>query len=134
RKERVVFSFALLQKISTLFALLHPCKTFFGSSFDGTKPIHPKATIRDHRLELVIIRAEPLVIRFEISLTKLIEYVICGVSSPHDELASTPKVNKNLHLKPFILFFKRLFLFLRQNSIVLDLHPLKRILRRLNDI
>ncbi|WP_309461346.1 hypothetical protein, partial [Bacillus mycoides] len=54
RKERVVFSFALLQKISTLFALLHPCKTFFGSSLDITKPIHPKATIGDHRLELLL--------------------------------------------------------------------------------
>ncbi|PGF09648.1 hypothetical protein COM59_07120, partial [Bacillus pseudomycoides] len=97
-----------------LFALLHLCKTFFGSSLDIPKPIHPKATIYDHRLEFAIIRAEPLVIRFKISLTRLIDYVICGVSPPHDEPASTPKANENLHLKLFIFLFKRLFLFLRQ--------------------
>ncbi|WP_216114424.1 hypothetical protein, partial [Bacillus mycoides] len=78
---------------------------------DITKPIHPKATIYDHRLEFAIIRAEPLVLSSNNFTYHIDRYVISGGSSPHDEPASTPKVKETFLLNLFILLFKRLFSF-----------------------
>ncbi|WP_218963999.1 hypothetical protein, partial [Bacillus toyonensis] len=57
-----------------------------------TKPIHPKATIEDHRLAFASIRAETLVLSSYNFTYHIDRYVIRGVTSPHVKQNSTLKI------------------------------------------
>ncbi|WP_454016138.1 hypothetical protein, partial [Bacillus sp. Marseille-Q7846] len=93
-----------------------------------------KSNYYDYRLEFAIIRAEPLLLSLNNFTYHINRYVKRGGSSPHYEPASTPKAKETLLLNLFVFLFKRSFSFPQQNSVVLDLYLLKRILKRLNSI